>query len=293
MTRKTYQIILNLLFISVVIYLGVDIFYRVMIGQMNQETVMTTLVVPPSVAMETRSPRKETLGDFQIITKRNLFGSSRIPIGKPSSVDSEKRAIKIDTLEPTSLDIELLGTVTERHGEGWAVIEEGDRKKQGLYRVGDAVKNAEIVTILRGKVVLRQEGKDQILEMKSSEGQAKVGTASAASPGSRGSGNAVTVGRSDITNSLKNINKLLTQVRIRPYLRNGKADGFVLTYISSDSIFSRLGLHRGDIIKRLNGEPIRTPEDAFSFYKTLESGSTLSMDIVRNGQERTIDYEIQ
>jgi len=293
MTRKTYQIIFNLLFISAAIYLGVDIFYRVMIGHMNQEVFVSTLASPPSMTVDQPSPREETLTDFQIITKRNLFGSSRIPKGEPSSVDSERRTIEIDSLEPTTLNIELLGTVTERYGDGWAVIEDGDRKKQGLYRVGDAVKNAEIVTILRGKVVLRQGGKDQILEMKSSEGPAEMGPANSPSPGSRAGGEAIAVGRSDITNSLKNINKLLTQVRIQPYLRNRKADGFVLTYISSDSIFSRLGLQRGDIIKRLNGDPIRTPEDAFSFYKTLESGSTLSMDIVRNGKERTIDYEIR
>ncbi len=54
-----------------------------------------------------------------------------------------------------------------------------------------------------------------------------------------------------------------------------------------------MGIQVGDIVRSINGKPIQTPEDAFSFYKTVESGEPLSMEIVRGGQPRMIQYEFK
>lgn len=291
MTQKTYQILFDLLFISLVTGLGVDTFYRVLSGRIDQQTVVRMADPIRLRPIKSHSPSAAKLSDFQVITKRNIFGSTNAPQGEKDSQKEGIRTVEIEALEPTSLDIELLGTVTDVNGNGWAVIEDGNQKKQGLYRLGEPVKNARIVAVLRGKVVLREGGKNHILEMEEVEGpDGKAAPASEAPVAHEG---AIVVGRSDITSSLKNINKLLTQVRIRPYVRDGKPDGLMLSYISSGSIFSRLGLQRGDVIKRLNGQPIKTPEDAFSFYKALESESTLSLDIMRRGKEKTIEYNIR
>ena len=107
------------------------------------------------------------------------------------------------------------------------------------------------------------------------------------------SGDTLTVARSDIQDSLKNINKLLTQARIRPNLKDGKPDGFALSYIKANSFFTKLGLKRGDIVKNINGKQINTPEDAFSFYQVLESGAPLSMEISRGGKPKTINYRFK
>ncbi|MCJ7683237.1 MAG: hypothetical protein MUO68_02980, partial [Desulfobacteraceae bacterium] len=107
------------------------------------------------------------------------------------------------------------------------------------------------------------------------------------------SGGTVTLARSDIQDSLKNINKLLTQARIRPNLKDGKPDGFALSYIKANSFFTKLGLKRGDIVKNINGKQINTPEDAFSFYQALESGAPLSMEISRGGKPKTINYRFK
>ncbi|MFO7986420.1 MAG: type II secretion system protein N [Desulfatiglandaceae bacterium] len=288
MTQKTYQILLNLLLLSVVIYLGVDVFYRVVGGYMNQYGTLGPLQEIGSAGVKVEHPDKVSLSDFKVITTRNLFGSIDNPSEKAGK---ELKDADIEALEPTSLNVTLLGTVTDLNGRGWAVIEEGGKRDQGLYREGDPVQDAFIKNVLRGKVVLREGGKDQILEMEESE--VAEGTGVSGSARSASSGDAVTVGRSDITNSLQNINELLTQVRIRPHLKNGKPDGFMLSHISSGSMFSKLGLKRGDIVKRLNGAPINTPEDAFAFYKALESGSALTLDIIRQGREKTINYTIR
>ena len=286
MKKNLYHVIFNLFALSILIYIGVDIFYRTICFRLTEiSSVEMAEVSVPNITHYVPQP----LNSFDVIVDRNIFGSSE---EVSSGVDPrDMEAKEIEALEPTSLKISLLGTVTGSKENACAVIEETGRKTQGLYRVGDAVQNGVVKKILRGKVVLRVGDKDEILSMEVPE-SAKGGR-----PGQSvkpvQSGDTVTIARSDIQESLKNINKLLTQARIRPHLKDGKSEGFVLSYIKSNSFFTKLGLRRGDIIKSINGKQINTPEDAFSFYQALESGEPLSMEINRGGKPKTINYRFK
>ncbi|WP_457576468.1 type II secretion system protein N [Desulfomarina sp.] len=104
--------------------------------------------------------------NYDIILKRNLFGE---PAGKNRTI--EKSAAILEELEATRLNIVLKGTI---HGakeqETRAVILDGSTAKQNLYQQGDFVQGAMIRKIMRGKVVLSHNGKDEILEMSETAG---------------------------------------------------------------------------------------------------------------------------
>jgi general secretion pathway protein C len=284
MKQTLYNILFNLAALSALSYIGVDMFYRTLSFQLTdtQASEMAEVAIPEKVHRQ-RTPSK----DFDVIVDRNIFGSAKATAGDVKTPDIQKE--DIEALEPTTLNIALLGTVTGPEENARAVIEDSGRKIQGLYRVGDAIQNATIQRIVRGKVVLRVGDKNEVLSMDAPES----GTSGHASAGPGPSKDTVTLARSDIHESLQNINQLLTQARIRPHLTDGKPDGFILSYIKTDSFFTQLGLQRGDVVKRINGRPINTPEDAFSFYKAVESGEPLSMEIVRGGQPRTINYQFK
>lgn len=286
MKKNLYHVIFNLFALSILIYIGVDIFYRTICFQLTElSSVEMAEVRAPNIAHYVPQP----LNSFDVIVDRNIFGSSDEASSDVEPMDMEAK--EIEALEPTSLKISLLGTVTGSEENACAVIEEAGRKTQGLYRVGDAVQNAVVKKILWGKVVLRVGDRDEILSM--DEAETKKGGGARSSSQTAHKGDTITVARSDIQDSLKNINKLLTQARIRPHLKDGKPDGFVLSYIKANSFFTKLGLKRGDIIKRINGKQINTPEDAFSFYQALESGTPLSMEISRRGKPKTINYRFK
>jgi len=283
MKQRLYHILINLVALSLLSYLGVDIFYRLLTLQWTGVQVLKTgEVAMPEKARKQRPPLK----DFDVIVDRNIFGSAQTAVGSEKTPDMPKE--DIEALEPTSLNVVLLGTVTGTEEDARAVIEDSSRKMQGLYRVGDSIQNAVIQRIVRGKVVLRVREKNEVLSMEPPE-SGSGRSAAEATP----SGDKVTLARSDIHESLQNINQLLTQARIRPYLTDGKPDGFILSYIKPDSFFTQLGLRLGDVVKSINGKPINTPEDAFSFYKAVESGDALSMEILRGGQPQTIQYEFK
>ncbi|MCK4468743.1 MAG: hypothetical protein KAU60_10365, partial [Desulfobacterales bacterium] len=83
--------------------------------------------------------------------------------------------INVDELESTKLGLTLLGTVSGTGGFDFAVIEEKNKKKQGLFREGDAIASATIIKIMRGMVVLRVDERDEILKMEEGDQKSEVG----------------------------------------------------------------------------------------------------------------------
>lgn len=290
--RKYYQTILNLLALSVILYIGVDAFYKVIQSQLRQVHSRNVFVqTPPSLKRAVRT----SLRDYQAIMDRNIFGS------KVEATESSTTP-EIETLAPTSLNVSLIGTVTGDEKNAFAVIEETGKKKQGLYRIGDSVQEAVLKMIVRGKVVLRVGDRDEVLEMKeptsSKSGaagyrtrdhfeQARIETMR--EEGER----TITVSRSDVDESLSDINKLLTQARIRPHFQDGQPNGLTITGIKANSIFRKMGLRNGDIIYGINGDPIQSPDDVLGVYNSMTSGSNISVQIKRRGQETTLNYQFQ
>jgi general secretion pathway protein C len=281
--RKLYSTIFYLIALSVVIYLGVDLFYSFVVARLRE---VGTQEISLQQSPEVQHRRRPPLRDFETIMQRNIFGSV-----ETRSEELEER--EIEALEPTSLKIALLGTVTGNPQSAVAIIEESDKKTQGLYRLGDSVQNAIVRKILRGKVVLRVGDNDQILTMEESLSSRSETDHGISTVGGRGEETTIMVNLSDLQSSLTNINRLLTEARIRPHYKDGKADGLALTQVKPDSFFRTLGLQDGDVVQGIDNRAIRSPDDILSFYQNLKSGSQISLQVDRRGQQRTINYRFK
>jgi len=289
--RKLYNIIFDIIAIAVIIYIGIDIFYRVVRTELIQVDI--TGVDSRDMSVDKRIDIS-SVNDYQTIIDRSLFSKvSGMPV---KNADSDN----LD-LESTSLKITLLGTIYSNGQNSAAVIEDKAKKTQGLYRVGDSIQNAVIKSILTGKVVLRVDGHDEILvmdELKSSETVMapanRVPTASV-DPQAAPAATAVTerkisIKRGDIDESFENINDLISQATIQPHYTDGEADGLTVTGVKAGSIFRKMGLRNGDIVKGVNDNEIKTAEDLISMYNDLRSDSEISLQIIRRGQETNLNY---
>ncbi|MEA3470758.1 MAG: PDZ domain-containing protein, partial [Thermodesulfobacteriota bacterium] len=172
----------------------------------------------------------------------------------------------------------------------YAVIEEKDKRKQGLFRVGDEVAGAEISRIMRGKVVLNVKGHDEILIMEEAGARDTGRETIASAPVTKSS---IHVKKEEIDSALEDMSKILTQARVRPYFSQGEADGFMISRIKRGSIFQKMGMRNGDIIQGVNNEPIKSPDDMLELYKGLKSGSQITLNIKRRGREETLEYVFQ
>src|SRR5204863_424793 len=74
--------------------------------------------------------------------------------------------------------------------------------------------------------------------------------------------NQYVVARSEINNALTNLSDLATKARIVPSFKNGVANGFKLFSIVPDSLYAKIGVQNGDVIRRINGYEMNSPDKA-------------------------------
>lgn len=272
-----YRTLLILAAITLFAYLLVDIFYKVVDARLVD--LRTEMPIEAQADTPKAAPKAST-ATYQAILDRNLFGS--VSEGQPDvQIDVEK-------LEPTKLQLRLIGTASGNGDFDYAVIEEKGKKDQGLYRVGDEVSDATVVKILRGKVILRVNGKDEVLSMEEGSTVAEKGTLKEPQAGGK-----IEVSKAEIDTAFQNMNEMLTQVRVRPYFSGGKPDGFMVSRIKRGSIFEKMGLKNGDVIRGVNGQSIESADKMLELYRSMTSGSEVTVDIKRRGKEEELRYVFQ
>jgi len=300
---KQIHILLNLLALFVITYIVVDTFYRVIDIELHQMGGPRVVVLNEA---EIRGKKSLAAPVYTKIVERNIFGATE----KVEAVPVEEVG-PIETLEETSLQLSLHGTIAGDSASARAIILDQRKRSQDIYRVGDSVQEAQIRQILRGKVILRHGEKDEILTMvegkDSPQPAAKVNSRrrpgrqtrrpAQTAPLEESSGEieevTIPIAKDVLQNSMNDLNDLMTQVRVRPYFRRGKPEGLIVSQIKSGSVFAKLGLMNGDIIANVNGKQMSSPEEAFQFYNSLKSGKNVSIEITRRGKKKMFTYDIQ
>lgn len=276
---KRYITILNLILTTAAIYFAVSICYKI-IGLKLDSGLPHPAAGKRYAAVETSIPDKSVR--YGPIRTQNRF---EVKTAKLEKTDPNAG----DALKKTRPELKLWGTVLRPGDRSYAVIESNDGK-QGLYRVGDTVSDATVKLILRGKIVLSINGKDEILEL---EKMPSGTTSEPDRPGRHQNLQRIHVERSQIDNAVQNIGQLSRQVNIRPHFEDGKPSGLILSRIQPDSIIDHIGLMNGDVIVGANGKRIESVEHALAAYESLKSSSNIRLEIKRKGRNRSIDYVIE
>jgi general secretion pathway protein C len=101
------------------------------------------------------------------------------------------------------------------------------------------------------------------------------------------------VKRKDIEFFMNNVSQIWRNIKIKPYRENRSLKGFKVTWVKRGSAFEALGLQRGDIISAIDGSPIKSFKQIQRYYKNIKKIKNLNLTVLRNGEEKEIDYEIQ
>jgi len=289
--KNRQHALMVLLVIAVVVYLFVDIAYRLI--------ELNTPPPAPEPQAAAGAPAadmtKDPLEAYAVIVERNLFRTTDRPI----VVDQTDP----NSLEATALQLDLYGTIAGEGGRGYAIIEERDKKRQRLYKVGDKVAGATIVKIMRNAVVLRLGDKDQVLKKKEiasagTERRALPGMApQPASPGAAPSPRPLSrPPAAGPSGSAADLAGLLTQARVIPNVSagsSGKPDGVIINEIQPGSLFENAGLVNGDVIQEVNGRTVTGVADLVSMYRDLKPGTSLSVKVTRSGKQVVLNHTVE
>jgi general secretion pathway protein C len=220
---------------------------------------------------------------IQKVTRRNLF--------KVQVNGEHKNAPELAELhlEKTSLELTLWGTVTgQKRQDGWAVINDRKTKQQELYRVNDKIQGATIKSILRNKVILTVNGKDQILEMDENPSSLKKRPGAgkfSARPPKHPPQNIPAPQR--MPDKVSQSDQLF---KTRPYIRNGEASGVMVYSIRRDSVAQLLGLRNGDIIQAVDDVEIQDVQDLEEFEESIGDHSDITISILRRGKPKELVF---
>jgi general secretion pathway protein C len=107
------------------------------------------------------------------------------------------------------------------------------------------------------------------------------------------SDNVYEIPRAEIDKTLANLNDVAVQARIVPAFKDGQSQGFKLFAIRRDSIYTKIGIQDGDVIKRINGFVLNSPENALELYSKLKESSRIDLEVERNGASVRKTYNVR
>jgi len=106
------------------------------------------------------------------------------------------------------------------------------------------------------------------------------------------SDNKYEVKKSVLDGTLSNLNSVATQARIVPSFKNGVANGFKVFSIQPNSFYSAIGVENGDVVQKINGYEINSPDKALEIYQKLREARHVTVDLERNGQTIRKEYNV-
>lgn len=234
-----------------------------------------------------KKEKKRSREEYNIITDRDL-----LKITKSGPVSGQE-GIDKDAVRPIAeLGLILKGTIAGPKEIARAIIE--SKNEQKIYKINDEIMGATLLAIFRNKVIMNVNGQEQMLVMEESpSGSKSPGVSGPVSPSRMPRGLGPMGASSGMTSVMKNLDQYIGKARVIPYFKGGEPYGFRVSNLGSDAMVYELGVRAGDVIRSVNGTPIRTPEDAFKVYQQYQNESSVQIELERNGQPVSVNVPIK
>ena len=201
---------------------------------------------------------------------------------------------------------QMLGAVTGGKYGGAAFIKDKDSGKMQAFRMGSLVFNqGTLVSISRTSLTLKGiNGNLTTLSTKlggslSQQALTKKPTGNVdgdqySEEGLERNGNKTVIDSATKERMLKeDLPKFLMQASSEPIIENGQITGFRMFQFEPDSIFAKLGMKDGDVVREINGVPLNDVAKTVQFLNGLRNESNVSVNIVRDGQPVSLDLSVR
>jgi general secretion pathway protein C len=276
--------------------------------------VESAIAPAPSSGQTARAPHRAHAAETDVATlsMERLSKLTGIKIPEPEvAVKEPEGPPQVDPNAPpakSGLRVKLLGTLVAANADwSFASIQDMVTQRSQTYMVGNALQGTTILEIERERVIINNNGRREFIDGQPGDGAAPAYTpptpavANTAPPPGNGLGNGIKavseneyeVPKAEIDRTLSNLNDVAMQARIVPAFKDGQSVGFKLFSIRPDSIYSKIGVQNGDVIRRINGFDMNSPEKALEVYSKLKDSSRIEIEIERNGAPIRKSYNVR
>lgn len=250
---------------------------------------------------------------YKVIADRNIFNSAESGVVSAPTTD-QLTSDQLGELGPaikTALDIKVLSTLAV--GEGTdnrsSAIISGGKSKPASYFPGDAesfAPNVKLTKVARDRIEFINGGRLEFAELQDFAAKKSVfatadevfgkekgikssGTDKDSAPSEASK---LTIDQKDVDEALQNLDKLYSDVRIVPNYKDGKPSGMKVLSIKPGSLPSKLGIRRGDILSKVNGQELDMKR-GMELFSTMKDSKNFSLEVERGGKNQTLEYEIR
>jgi general secretion pathway protein C len=237
------------------------------------------------------SPSTQILDrDLTQMLQQNMFDPSARG-SRAATIKSAPTDKQVTT--STRKDLTLVGTLVSG-ANSTALVKIGKEIK--LLHLEDPLPGGgHVETIQRNRVIIRNRDKSttELVVQENQSGKLRRNANASSATGIQSAGNnRWQVSRAVADAARTNIAEQMRLAQLEPRIINGRTDGFIVSKLNPRSILAKMGIHRGDVILKVNNMPIDSPEKALQILQQLREARQLTVDLERKDKPMTLSYEI-
>jgi general secretion pathway protein C len=238
--------------------------------------VGTWRIIQPGPVPVVRGGADAVAVDLGVLTRSQLFG----PVA-PARGPSEA------SLAPTNLNITLTGVAVRPSGGCALAIVQG--QPESAFCTGEELTpGVRLEAVEQDRIVILRNGVREAVSMKDAD---KTTSLIVPSPGpivQPGASGGQLVDRRQLQQQLGRP-EFLSQALIVP----NPDGGFLVRQIQPGSLYEKLGLRPGDVIRNVNGQALTSMEDVMRLYQQFGSAQRVLVEVQRQGRNETLYYDMR
>lgn len=206
----------------------------------------------------------------------------------------EKREIKVKNLDK----YKLKAIYSTQENSGWISLEDEKQNKSYILSQWEDIDGYILTKLFKNHVIFEKEALEYKLELLKDDDQ-KISyeiTNKSEVDGQKQTvlvkDDSVVITRNYLNSYINDIDKVWNSIEIKEIKKSNKIDGFKIFNIAKGSVFEKLGLKKGDIIKAVNNNILSSYADAFRVYNNINDIKFLNIEILRNNEVMELNYEI-
>ncbi len=264
----------------------------------------------------TRKPTKQTTFNCQTtkdLPLAQIYGRRDIFAAQPTAERAKKRSLvgvvpqltlpqnpkppertKPEFIDPLNISLNGIILATEESNSICIIADETGKEK--TYRVGDNILDGTIIKVARQSIiVLRANGQQETYFLHGSEPGFGMNTKK--NPIFNKIENEIyTVDPLQLQQEITSLGQFVEDIGLIPVYNKGKCVGMKIGYAGSDSLATKMGLQKDDLITSVDTIDITNPENRIKAFETV-TGKTYSDSVMvifkRNGAETTMEYKLE
>ncbi len=236
----------------------------------------TWRVLQPSSPAVSRAAGAD-LTDLRGLVDAQFFGRAA-PAGNPAAEAS---------VAPSNLNMTLTGVVAQASGGCALVIVQG--QPESAFCSGEELSpGVRLDSVQRDRIVIVRNGAREAVFMKDVDASAVSGAPPPPPIVQSVGTDRQLVDRRQLQQQLGRP-EFLNQALIVP----NPDGGFLVRQVQAGSLYEKLGLRPGDVIRNVNGQPLTSMDDVMRLYQQFGTAQRVLVDVQRQGRSETLYYDMR